>query len=246
MESGFDTLTGETRRLAVMLSAEAEDAANFYRIGVHDVTSGALGAIDTVEIARAELERIARDPDISDSLKASRLADGLTRAETAARSHLDAATTGLDSLKLELDKRLTPTRPEGVSDALLLDMKHDLAAIVDRETTPDRAQERAVSLAKEAVERGDSLAFHALAGGAMDLVYQRHGIDRAALAERFAAFNPSPAGKLLPKFRGAKSVPAVAVMAANAVDMALTSLRSTYGPMIESLKARAARAVPVR
>lgn len=240
--TGYETLTGTARQLAVTLVADTEDAPGWFRAGVRDVTHDALGALEAVDTARGTLATVGRDTGISDGLKAQRLADALTHAENITRSYVQTAQAGVDGLKAQLDKELTPARPDGITDALLLDMKHDLAAILARETSPDRVQEAAVKLAETAVKEGNGLAFHVLAGGPMHLFYARHGVDRAALGERFADVNPSPAGKLRGRFKGAASVPALVTMSVNAVDMGLTFLRGMYGPAIETLKARAANA----
>jgi len=244
METGLGILRGNLAQLAAKLTAEAEElkAPSWYAAGLRNVTHDALGALEAVDTARGALASAASDPNTSDKLKAARLADALNLAEGSARSYVTSATTALGGLKLELDRRLVPARPEGVTEAAVLDRKADLTALLDQAETPAEAAERAVALAKTAVAEGDSLTYHALAGGALRFYFERRGIDRQALAERLATVSPAPAAKLQGRFKGAESIPALVTLASHAVDIGLQELGATYRPMINSLNARAAKA----
>ena len=136
--------------------------------------------------------------------------------------------------------------PGGSSCAKRLSTAGLDVVVLDKAVSSEDATEKAVALAKAALSEGDTLTYHTLAGGPLRFYFERRGIDREALKDRFAALDTSPAGKLLPKFKGAKSVPAVVTMSANVVDMGLAFLRATYSPMVETLKTGTARAVPVR
>lgn len=244
MESGLSILKGNLAKLATKLTTETADigAPSWYTAGLRSVVSDALDALGAVDTARGSLETIGKDPNTSDALKARRLAEGMTHAEGVARSYVATASKAADALKARLDRELIPTRPEGVSDSLLLDRKADLTALLDGEETAADKEVRAMALAREAIRQGDALTMHVLAGGPLAFYYARRKVDPAALTARLVTLDGSPTATLLGRFRGPESVPAVVTMATHAVDMALGELGMTYRPMIDTLNARAAKA----
>jgi hypothetical protein len=241
--TGSEMLRGSMGALAAKLTADTETEASgvkFYAPGVKSVVSDAMGAVAAVDTGKEALKAIAADDGISDKRKAERLAEALNLAEGSARAYVATAQKAADDLRARLDRELIPARPEGVSDALLLDRKTDLTGILDGAKTPEDTLLKALELDREALKDGDALTHHVLAGGPLKLYFERRGVDRGELGGRLAALSNSPASGLVGRLKGKESIPALVTTTLNLVEMDLTALGEAYRPMIANLERRAA------
>jgi hypothetical protein len=242
---GIGMLKGNLTRLGaeILSEASAANAPSWATAGLRSIVADLSTAITFVENARTSLPVVAQNPNLSDSYKAGQLAAIIGEAEQSATGKLQAAQSSANTLRAALQRALLPERPRDVTDALVLDRKADLSALLGLQSDGNDMMLKAVELAKRAITEGDALTLYVIAGGPMQFFYEAHSLDTAFLAERFAAVSDKSAiATVYERFHGRDSVPAIVLMAQSAVDMAVQEIHETYDDLIDRLTSRAVAA----
>lgn len=200
---------------AVALRAQIEtsrgrlvDGAGDLPESVRGLWKDALAAIDKaiklIEPARVKVHKVWAERDLTLNAKNERSIAAVTELYGAVSEQLTKAERLLDEIAYQLDVDIHPARPADVSEAALARRIDEIAtALRDRMSGNGERLEAITRYAVASVRAHDDLTLYCLAGGPLDFLYTRCGMDRRQLrralfkAIRDARLEPIPGEGLL-------------------------------------------------
>lgn len=133
-------------------------------------------------------------------------------------------------LKEELRKLAMPKKPDGVSDAMILDRKSDLLQILQAAGSPFSTSIKAVDLARQAVVDADLLSQYCLASGPLHLSYILMCDKPAELEAQLSAVTASgEAGTALQWWSGRDGISAAVIICDNLLYSELGDIEHSIG-----------------
>jgi hypothetical protein len=164
-------------------------------------------------MATAEMQ-VGRSPEWVKTAKWTLFSD----TKKAIEASMTEVKAGFAQLKKELAALAMPKLPAGTSDALMLDRKADVMAILAVQDSPVTTSLKAEEMCRQSVIDQDALTTFVLAGGPMSMFYQRAADKPVELESRLAEVSANgAAGAVLSWFRGSEGILAALTIADHAI-----------------------------
>jgi hypothetical protein len=189
-----------------MLQSQLADAGAA-GVAIRDALTGLAGAIDAITAAKAKITTVLTDPSRTTQYKLDQARSLVGDSYSAAlRSALDLA-AALDKARTQLASSIMPSKPSGADAAMMAFTAGQIAQTLEAVGDELHVVKAAAQLLAEALARGDMVQAYLVAGGPMQLLYQRKGVPMAALAQAFAEVIDKADAR--PTSGGASLLPAV-------------------------------------
>ncbi len=133
-----------------------------------------------IEQLTAKINQIKGNVDLTAEAQRRMVAEAITQAKTSIDGHMETLIQLTEQLKSELQRQLTPNRPEKIDYGELANLKADLRLVLDSKE-PREAINRMAQALEEALTAGDALTTWLLAGSNWPALYlESRGITNPA------------------------------------------------------------------
>lgn len=155
-------------------------------LGVSDALAVFIKAYDALQAAKGKAALIATDPSLVVAAKLERIHALMDPAFDAVKSAVEGIASAMSQTQAQIEHAILPKKPSAADSALMAFTAEQLAATLEAAGDGIAVLNRAVKLLQNALQSGDTVQVYLLAGGPLNLLYERKGVIMAALAQRFA------------------------------------------------------------